>query len=119
MKTESQHGPEGPQTYQPSWTGLHMLEGISLEQGERIELLSNEQGVPQVLIRSRSGITEIKSLAGTASPPLEELLAMSRIVMMQDHEANRDRRNHARGRRVGDRRRNMHARKRQNVGRNS
>ena len=126
MKTESPHGAEGPPISQPFSIGPHMLEGISLEPGAQIELLSNEQGVPQVLIHSRSGITVIKSLGGIASPDLENLLALSRIVMVQDQEAHRDRRGRndydRRGpayinRRERHRRQNHENRRRENVGR--
>ena len=92
MKTESLHGQEALQTSRQSLTGLHTSGVTSLEKGERIELLSNEQGVPQVLIHSRSGITEIRSLDGHVT--LADIQDLSKIVLMQDQEAKKDRRSH-------------------------
>ena len=101
-------------------TGLHTLEDISLEKGERIELLSNEQGEPQVLIHSRSGITEIRSLVGQVT--LADIAARSKIILLQDKEAKRDRRLGVPNRRdaMTDRRKNrFKPRRGENLGRGS
>ena len=72
------------------------------------------------MIHSKSGTTEIRNLGGTAN--LEDLLTLSKIVLLQTRESSRDRRTRndydRRGPLYTNRRQNMSQRRRENVGRN-